>query len=262
MLRALRPLLLAGLLVLGGAAWAQAQPDGITATTGAIGDDCARAERGDPEAAYRLGRRFLFGDGLARDRNLGLAWMRAAASRGQVQAARLLTLVPTPWGQIRPWCRGSGEPVRPLAPAAGTIARLVQEIAPAHGLDPQLVLAVIQVESAYRTDALSPKEAAGLMQLIPATQRRFGVRNPFDPADNIRGGVLYLRWLLAYFRGDLRLALAGYNAGEGAVEHWGGVPPYTETSRYVSLITRLYGRSHHQFDPQATAPSRLVAPPG
>lgn len=83
------------------------------------------------------------------------------------------------------------------------------------------------------------------MQLIPATAARFGVRNVFDPADNIRGGMAYLRWLLTHFKGDVTLALAGYNAGEGAVKKYGGVPPYKETRNYVRKIRRLYPADRH-----------------
>jgi soluble lytic murein transglycosylase-like protein len=81
--------------------------------------------------------------------------------------------------------------------------------------------------------------------LIPATAERFGVENPYDPVQNLRGGMAYLRWLLAYFQGDVRLTLAGYNAGEGAVVRHGGVPPYAETQAYVDRITRVYGQPVH-----------------
>jgi len=103
-------------------------------------------------------------------------------------------------------------------------------------LSAALVLAVIAVESAGRARARSPKGAQGLMQLIPATARRFDVADPYDPAQNIRGGTTYLDLLLRRFRGDPILALAGYNAGEGAVDRHGGVPPYAETRAYVVRV--------------------------
>lgn len=103
-------------------------------------------------------------------------------------------------------------------------------------VSPALALAVIAVESAGRPAAVSPAGAQGLMQLIPATASRFGVRDPFDPGQNIRGGVAYLDWLLEEFDGDAILALAGYNAGEGAVRRNGGVPPYAETRDYVPRV--------------------------
>ena len=97
--------------------------------------------------------------------------------------------------------------------------------------------AVIQVESAYQTAARSPKGAMGLMQLMPATARRYAVENPFDPAANVEAGTRYLKSLLDRF--PLNLALAAYNAGEGAVERFGGVPPYPETRAYVGRILKL-----------------------
>ena len=121
----------------------------------------------------------------------------------------------------------------------------VQELAPEYGLDPSLVLEVIAIESRFDPTARSPKRAGGLMQLMPATAARFGVEDVMDPVQNLRGGMAYLRWLLIRFKGDLRLALAGYNAGEGAVKRFDGIPPYRETQRYVERITRAYGKSLH-----------------
>lgn len=105
-----------------------------------------------------------------------------------------------------------------------------------HRISPALVAAVIAVESAGRPAAVSPKGAAGLMQLIPSTARRFGVSQSFDAAQNIAGGAAYLDWLLTHFRGDIVQALAGYNAGENAVGRHGGVPPYRETRDYVVKV--------------------------
>lgn len=110
------------------------------------------------------------------------------------------------------------------------------------GVDEAIVRAIIHAESAYNPNALSRVGAQGLMQLMPATARRFGVGNPFDAAQNIRGGVQYLAWLLKRFNGDLTLAAAGYNAGEGAVDKYKGVPPYSETQRYVIRVAQLAER--------------------
>ena len=103
----------------------------------------------------------------------------------------------------------------------------------------KLVLAVIAVESAFDAHAVSQKNAMGLMQLTADTAARFGVRDPFDPEQNIRGGTTYLRWLIQRFAGDLTLALAAYNAGENNVDYYGGVPPFAETIEYIKRIPAL-----------------------
>lgn len=121
------------------------------------------------------------------------------------------------------------------------IDAMVAEAAAIHGLDPYLILSVMRQESGFNRNALSPKGASGLMQLMPATASRFGVRNIFDVRENILGGSKYLRWLLDRFQGDVRLALAGYNAGEGAVEFYGNrIPPFSETQNYVRAIYSRY----------------------
>ena len=137
-----------------------------------------------------------------------------------------------------------GDPACPL-PEAGRvperreIERWVEIIAPAFDLEPGLVKAVIAVESSYRVDAISPKGAMGLMQLMPATAHRFDVGDPFDPLQNLYGGIRYLRWLHDHFDWDPTLAIAGYNAGEGAVGRYDGVPPYRETQNYLRKVVRL-----------------------
>ncbi|WP_396615563.1 lytic transglycosylase domain-containing protein [Lysobacter soli] len=111
-----------------------------------------------------------------------------------------------------------------------------------HGVDESIVRAIIHAESAYNPNALSRAGAQGLMQLMPATARRFGVSNAFDARQNIQGGVQYLAWLLKRFNNNLTLAAAGYNAGEGAVDKYNGVPPYSETQRYVQRVGQLADR--------------------
>jgi soluble lytic murein transglycosylase-like protein len=110
------------------------------------------------------------------------------------------------------------------------------------GVEEAVVRAIIHAESAYNPTALSRAGAQGLMQLMPPTARRFGVSDSFDASQNIRGGVQYLSWLLKRFNGDLTLAAAGYNAGEGAVDRHGGVPPYSETQYYVKRVALLADR--------------------
>ena len=119
------------------------------------------------------------------------------------------------------------------------IAEMVRKIAPQFKISPQFALAVIRAESNFDPNARSPKNAQGLMQLIPETAARFNVKKPYDPAQNVRGGLAYLRWLLAYFEGNVPLVLAAYNAGEKAVDKYKGVPPYQETRAYVRAHTSL-----------------------
>lgn len=137
----------------------------------------------------------------------------------------------------------AAQPASPLGAARSTdenTAEMTRRIAEEFSVDPRLVEAVIHVESRWNPKALSPKGAGGLMQLMPKTADRFDVQDVFDPADNIRGGVRYLKWLLDRFDGDLAKVLAAYNAGEGAVDRHLGIPPYRETRRYVLAVLERY----------------------
>ena len=138
------------------------------------------------------------------------------------------------------------------------VVEIVRKHAPQYKLSPALVLAFIKVESNYDTIALSPKNAKGLMQLIPETAERFGVSRPYDAEQNIRGGMAYLRWLMAYFEGNVPLVAAAYNAGEGAVNRYRGVPPYAETRAYVMRVLAGFGRVSHPYDASATSPSPQI----
>jgi soluble lytic murein transglycosylase-like protein len=120
--------------------------------------------------------------------------------------------------------------------APRAFATLVDDIAQRHDVDRDLVHSMIRVESNYNPFAVSNKGALGLMQLVPSTARRFGVADVFDPAQNVEGGVRYLKYLLDLYEGDNRLALAAYNAGEGTVERYRGVPPFRETRDYVYRV--------------------------
>jgi hypothetical protein len=140
-------------------------------------------------------------------------------------------------------------------PSDSRLDRIVQEAAQRHSLDPALVKAVITTESGWNTRAISQKGAVGLMQLIPSTAQRFGVGNPFDPAQNVEGGTTYLKTLLDRYNGDLTKSLAAYNAGERAVDLSGGVPAYRETQQYVQKVTSAY------FRPGSGRTSTLWSPP-
>ncbi len=144
-------------------------------------------------------------------------------------------------------------PVEPRVIEPGRLSWLpdlenfIEQMAARYELDPLLVRAVIEVESGYDPAAISPKGAVGLMQLMPQTARRVGVRDVFNPWENVEGGVRYLKYLLELFGGDKRLALAAYNAGEGAVLRYGGVPPYPETTAYVYRVGRKLGEKRRSL---------------
>ncbi len=134
-----------------------------------------------------------------------------------------------------------------------TYDRIIDDISERYSVSPVLVKAIVQVESNFDPFAVSPKGAKGLMQLIDGTALRFGVKDVFDPYENITGGVKYLRYLTDLFDDDLSLVLAGYNAGERAVLDYGGIPPFSETREYVKNVKRLIGSSHVKSVKKAAA---------
>ncbi len=220
---------------------------------------CTAALRGYGPAQYEMGQWLM--QGPRRQPTQAATWFHMADRRGEPRAAKALAALKgvkaetktdcitaaaatTPLPGRRPTITAQSRlrrvPVLAVAPAQ--IHRKVNELAPRYGLDPHLVLALIQVESNFRSDALSPKNAQGLMQLIPDTATRFGVTDPWDMEQNLRGGMAYLRWLHRRFDGDWERVLAGYNAGEGAVTRFNGIPPYPETQAYVQKVLALYER--------------------
>ncbi len=172
------------------------------------------------------------------------------------QGVHHFTNAPTkPWFRILP---GFGLP-KDVNLATGPYADLINRTAREHGIDPDLIKAIIRVESNFNPVAVSRKGAQGLMQLMPTTAADHAVSDTFDPAQNVAGGVRYLRKLLDLFGGDLRLALAAYNAGENAVLRYHGIPPYRETQQYVRKVLALH-RSRN-FDLPAPAAKPPAAPP-
>lgn len=245
---------------------------------------CRAARYGDAQAQYGLAWMLTNARGIQRNDAEAAHLFAAAAEQGMAQAQNMLDAMGgTPVGDPPPCLRppetdpplAVAAPARPMlrkaptpaqlpppptpANAPAALVRFVQLVAPDYQLPPHLVLAVIAAESNFDAQAVSPKQAQGLMQVLPATGARFGVVRLGDPAQNIRAGMAYLRWLLAYFEGDVALALAGYNAGEKAVDRYLGVPPYAETRLYVrKIIANLNGQRVYPFDARITPPSPMV----
>ena len=176
-------------------------------------------------------------------RAVALALLGGAVLAPEARGAGVITFVDREGNRKIVNLPGVGQPKVVPSGSADRRAELwphVQQTALAHGLDPALIDLVIRMESGYNPRAVSPKGARGVMQLLPATARAYGVGDVFNPRENIRGGIRYLRDLLGRFDADVRLALAAYNAGPEAVERYGGVPPYAETRNYVRTILTAY----------------------
>jgi soluble lytic murein transglycosylase-like protein len=241
---------------------------------------CQAAQHGDAEAQFSLAWMLTNGRGIERDDAQAAHLFLAAAEQGMPQAQKMMQRLGTPLGEPPPClqpmavqlpkppvqvaaARQPRQPVKPLPPPPETlppnapepIVNFVKLVAPDFKLSPQLVLAIISTESNFNPNAVSPKNAQGLMQLIPDTAARFKVRNVFDPAQNIRGGMAYLRWLMAYYQGNVVLVAAAYNAGEGAVNRYRGVPPFVETLGYVQKVLAQIDTLVHPFDASVTDPS-------
>ncbi len=222
---------------------------------------CDGARYGDAEAQFSLGWMYANGRGVGRSDELASTFFQLAANQGHEQARKMLRFVGETAAPL-PACMETAKPAiddddsfSAANPVQQKVLGLVRKLAPEYGVSPRLVMAVIRAESNFEPQAVSPKNAQGLMQLIPETSVRFNVRKPFDPEQNIRGGMAYLRWLLAYFEGNVALVAAAYNAGEGAVNRYRGIPPYAETRDYVRRIMRLFEKAEHPFDPGVTEPS-------
>jgi hypothetical protein len=226
---------------------------------------CRAARSGYAEAQFKLGWVYANGRGVTRDDGVAAELFIMAANQGHEHATKLLPYVLKEPNTQLPSCMLPDPPVA-VAPedsdaGAGDrseIAQLVRQLAPKYAVDFRLALAVISVESGFNPAAVSPKKAQGLMQLIPETAERFGVKKVFNPAENIKGGLAYLRWLLAFFQGDVPLVVAAYNAGERAVEKYHGIPPYAETRDYVRKITAIYKKTNHPYESGVVEPSPIM----
>ena len=218
---------------------------------------CEAARLGDVESQYSLGWMYANGRGMQRDDATAAYFFDMAAKKGHSQAQRMLKQVGDPVSKP-PEClfdSDGRDMVAQATPDRRKVMEMVLKLAPEYGVYPRLAMAVIRAESNFNPGAVSPKNAQGLMQLIPETAERFNVKKPFDPEQNIRGGLAYLRWLLAYFKGDVILVAAAYNAGERAVDRHAGIPPYAETQGYVKRIRETFKRDEHPYDPAVTQPS-------
>lgn len=218
---------------------------------------CNAALMGDAESAYSMGFMYFNGRGVERNLPLAVRWFKQAADAGDEHARHMLNrfadIAETDDKNCQPAAVPELKVVSESNPNRQIVEGWVNQIAPRYGIDPNLVLAVIKAESAFNPSALSGKNAQGLMQLIPETAARFGVRDSWDPVQNIKGGTAYLHWLLRHFEGKVDLVLAAYNAGEGAVERYHGIPPFQETQNYVKQILSWYSKAVHPIPPQEPA---------
>lgn len=224
---------------------------------------CKAAARGNVDALLELGLIHASGREMMANEGVGALLINMAAERGSERAQEILPYISRGAGSVVPACMSeeiAAIAESPAAPAARKdIELLVRQWAPQYAIDPNLVLALISVESQFDAKAVSPKNAQGLMQLIPATAARFGVKNAFNAVDNLKGGLAYLRWLMAYFQGEVALVLAAYNSGEETVERYRGIPPYAETRSYVKQITGVYKNATHPYLAEIAAPSPVFA---
>lgn len=191
--------------------------------------------------------RYVDGDGVEHYSNVkppGSRWQRVVRGSGPVLSQR----------------KHSRQRRKRRAPDPGRLSRydgLISEAARLYQLPPAFVRAVVRVESNFYSDAVSRTGAMGLMQLMPGTARGMGVEDPFDPRQNVLGGTRFLRVLANKFNGDLVLTIAAYNAGQGAVRKYGGIPPYAETQRYVKRVLKHY-YAFKQGSPSPAQPKRPI----
>lgn len=225
---------------------------------------CRAARDGDANAQYAMGWLYANGRGVPKDDNVAVMFYSKAAKQNHASAREaVIASTGNPNLAELPKCMLPDPPPPVIAVEAtqsatpevestpfyakGPIFKLVNKIAPNYKIETDLAMAFIAVESGFNPQATSAKNAQGLMQLIPETATRFKVKDAYNPEDNIKGGLAYLQWLLAYFKGDVSLVAAAYNSGEMTVEKYKGIPPYPETQSYVKKITSLYKKSYHPY---------------
>lgn len=238
---------------------------------------CESARYGSAEGTYRLGMLYAVGRGVPVNRDYAANLFGLASRHGHFEAQKMLETVALKTTNT-PICvveaiepeKASSQDYANLQPHKIDIyieslpknkrwlVDLVGTIASWYQVDEKLVLSIITAESNFKLSAKSNKEAQGLMQLIPATANRFNVMDAYNASQNIKGGVKYLRWLLSYFRGDVTLVVAAYNAGEGAVDKYKGVPSYKETRMYVRKVLGLYQAKRHDFDASIAQASPVI----
>ncbi len=240
---------------------------------------CKASRYGSAEGLYRLGMFYAFGRGVPKNRDYAANLFGIASMHGHFEAQKMLETIELRNGAT-PACvlsdvapkkapfyryagdfkgsRSIGSYIEKLPKRKRWVVSLADTISEWYKVDSRLVLSIIMAESNFKVSAKSNKDAHGLMQLIPATAERFNVKNAYDASQNIKGGVAYLRWLLSYYRGSVPLAVAAYNAGEGAVDRHKGIPPYKETRAYVKKVLGLYQSTEHRFNPNITKASPVV----
>lgn len=221
---------------------------------------CEAARLGSTEAQYQLGMLYAFGAGVPLQRAYAAALFSLAGQQGHYEAQNMLESIQLQSSKLPDCINSANKPpeksiryssvsgydidietrLNRLPKSKAWIVDIVKTMSPWYQIDPHLALSIVSVESNFNTDARSIKNAMGLMQIIPATAERFNVKDAFDAAQNIKAGLKYLHWLLNRYHGDVALAAAGYNAGEGAVDRYHGIPPYPETEQYVARVLRLY----------------------
>jgi soluble lytic murein transglycosylase-like protein len=240
---------------------------------------CKASRYGSAEGLYRLGMFYAFGRGVPKNRDYAANLFGIASMHGHAEAQKMLETIElrndaTPACVLEdvapkkaPYYEYAGNfknsqsieaYISKLPKNKRWIVDLVSTISEWYQVDAKLVLSIITTESNFKVSAKSNADAHGLMQLIPATAERFNVKNAYNASQNIKGGVAYLRWLLSYYRGNVPLAVAAYNAGEGAVDRHKGIPPYKETRAYVKKVLGLYQSTQHRFDADITKASPML----